>query len=97
MRDLARVQHQRELSVRIIQAVQAAIHRGLIQPVLASGTRPPAIPPLLRFAMRTPGIRGLLPRLIAFGINRPHVRSPELAPPVGDRVADGRVRREREA
>jgi 2-polyprenyl-6-methoxyphenol hydroxylase-like FAD-dependent oxidoreductase len=92
VRDLARVQQQRELSVRIIQAVQAAIHRGLIQPVLASGTRPPAIPPLLRFAMRTPGIRGLLPRLIAFGIYRPHVQSPELATPLGDRAVDGRAR-----
>ena len=92
MRDLTRVQQQRELSVRIIQAVQAAIHRGLIQPVLTSGTRPPAIPPLLRFAMRTPGVRGLLPRLIAFGIYRPHVQSPELATQLPDRAVDGRVR-----
>jgi hypothetical protein len=42
--------------------------------------------------MRAPGIRELLPRLIAFGLYRPHVQSPELAVPVSDRAEGGRAR-----
>ena len=77
-RDLARVQRRRDLSVRVIQAMQTFVHRQLLEPVLTPTARAPAFPPALRIALRAPGIRGLLPRLVAFGVRRPHVRSPVL-------------------
>ncbi|HKV44421.1 MAG TPA: FAD-dependent oxidoreductase [bacterium] len=82
-RDLAEVQRRRELPVRVIQTMQSFIHRRLLGPVLASHEHAPAFPPALRFLLRAPVIRGLLPRLVAFGFQRPHVRSPMLASPIG--------------
>jgi len=79
-RDLAGVQRQRELSVRVIQGMQSFIQRQLIE-VSMTSTDAPALPAGLRILLRTPGIRGLVPRLIAFGIRRPHVLSP--AAPAG--------------
>ncbi len=75
-RDLARVQRQREISVRVIQAMQAFMQRGLLEPAMLVPKRVPRIPPVLRILLRAPGTRGLLPRLVAFGVFRPHVRSP---------------------
>jgi 2-polyprenyl-6-methoxyphenol hydroxylase-like FAD-dependent oxidoreductase len=75
-RDLADVQRRRELSVRVVQAMQSFVHRRLLEPALVPTARAPAIPPAVGLLLRTPGIRGLLPRLIAFGLGRPHVQSP---------------------
>jgi 2-polyprenyl-6-methoxyphenol hydroxylase-like FAD-dependent oxidoreductase len=77
-RDLAAVQRRRELAVRVTQAMQEFVQRQLLARALASSARP-AIPPLLRLAMRTPGLRTLLPRLVAFGVNRQHVETPATA------------------
>jgi 2-polyprenyl-6-methoxyphenol hydroxylase-like FAD-dependent oxidoreductase len=75
--ELAAVQRRREISVRATQAMQAFMQRQLIARNLASsGT--PIFPPLLRLAMRMPGLRTLMPRLVAFGVHRPHVESPAL-------------------
>lgn len=78
VRDLAAVQRRRQLTVRVTQAMQGFVQRQLLVRNLASAA-PPAIPPLLRLAMRTPGLRMLLPRVVALGVNRPHVESPEIA------------------
>ncbi len=78
---LARVQREREWPVRIIQMMQSFMQQQLIAQVLASPDRVPAIPAPLRVGLRLPGIRGLLPRLVALGIRRPHVRCPEIAAP----------------
>ena len=79
--DLARVQHQRERAVRIIQAFQSAVQNGFLKPTLESA-RPGTIPAIVRLVASVPVLRDLPPRLIAFGISRPHVESPEL-PPIG--------------
>ncbi len=78
-RDLARVQRRRELSVRVIQGMQAFMLQGLLQPTMLASDRTLRIPPAVRIMLGAPGMRGLLPHLVAFGVNRPHVRSPVLA------------------
>jgi len=73
--DLAEVQRQREFAVRVIQAFQSAVQSQIIKPML-SANRPPSLPWVLRAMLRVPLLRDLPPRLIAFGIRRPHVQSP---------------------
>jgi hypothetical protein len=36
----------------------------------------PSIPWLVRFALRIPVLRDIPPRMIALGIDRPHIESP---------------------
>lgn len=78
-RDMAAVQRRRELTVRTTQAIQDLMHRHVLARNLESSGRP-VIPPALKTAMRIPGLRTLLPRLLALGIQRPRVESPEVAP-----------------
>ena len=78
IRDLARVQRRRELPVRVIQGMQEFMHRRLLQPTLRGGGGAPRIPTAVRILLHAPVIRGLLPRLVAFGVLRPHVHSPAL-------------------
>jgi 2-polyprenyl-6-methoxyphenol hydroxylase-like FAD-dependent oxidoreductase len=73
--DLARVQQLRERAVRIIQAFQSVVQTRFLKPALES-TRPAEIPLVVRVVARVPVLRDLPPRLIAFGISRPHVESP---------------------
>jgi 2-polyprenyl-6-methoxyphenol hydroxylase-like FAD-dependent oxidoreductase len=70
--DLAKVQSDRELPTRIIQAVQSAVQNRIIANVLSSpnGVK---IPALVRLAVRIPVIRDIPARLIAFGVHRAHV------------------------
>jgi 2-polyprenyl-6-methoxyphenol hydroxylase-like FAD-dependent oxidoreductase len=70
--DLAKVQSDRELPTRIIQAVQSAVQKRIIANVLSSpnGVK---IPALVRLAVRIPVIRDIPARLIAFGVHRAHV------------------------
>jgi hypothetical protein len=80
MRDLAKVQRQREIPVRIIQAVQSLIQRLFFRAVLSS-IKPPVLPQkILRLLLRVPVLGDLPARFVAFGIRRPHVESPALAP-----------------
>jgi 2-polyprenyl-6-methoxyphenol hydroxylase-like FAD-dependent oxidoreductase len=74
--DLARVQRNRQWSVRIIQRLQSAMQEGVVRPALQS--RDFRFPWFVRAAMRIPIVRDIPPRLMAFGIRRPHVRSPAL-------------------
>jgi len=70
--DLAKVQSDRELPTRIIQAVQSAVQKRIVANVLSSpnGVK---IPALVRLAVRIPVIRDIPARLIAFGVHRAHV------------------------
>lgn len=72
------MQRERELPVRLIQALQTLIQEWLVEPVLES-TAPPGVPAAARVLARLPVVRDLPARLMAFGGRRPHVRSP-LAP-----------------
>ncbi|MCC5636402.1 FAD-dependent oxidoreductase [Nostoc sp. CHAB 5844] len=69
LRDLAKVQRQRELPTRIIQAFQTFIQKRVFVPVLASNRtfQPPAL-------LRLPILRDLPARLIAFGVFPVHVQ-----------------------
>jgi 2-polyprenyl-6-methoxyphenol hydroxylase-like FAD-dependent oxidoreductase len=75
--DLALVQRRRERAVRLIQAFQSAVQTRFLKPALES-THPPSFPLLVRLLARLPVLRDLPPRLVAFGVSRPHVESPEL-------------------
>jgi 2-polyprenyl-6-methoxyphenol hydroxylase-like FAD-dependent oxidoreductase len=73
--NLADVQRHREFAVRVIQAFQSAIQSQIIKPMLAANT-PPSLPWALRAILTVPLLRDLPPRLVAFGVRRPHVQSP---------------------
>ena len=73
--DLARVQHERELPVKILQGFQAFVQNRFLKPTLDQ-TRPPTIPLGARILARIPILRDLPPRLVGLGIRRPHVKSP---------------------
>ncbi len=77
--DLERVQYERETPVRMIQAGQTFVQRAVIGRALHS-TTPLRLPLLLRMLLRMPIVRDIPPRLIAFGVGRPRVRSPRLTP-----------------
>ncbi len=80
--DLAAVQHRRELPTRLVQAGQSLIQRVFIRSVLAA-RRPLRMPRLVQVLLRAPVIRDVPPRLVAFGVGRPHVHVP-VRPPAGD-------------
>ena len=74
--DLARVQHERELPVKIVQRFQSFIQSTFLKPTLER-RREPSLPLALRLLTRTPLVRDLPPRLIALGVRRPHVQAPD--------------------
>jgi len=73
--DLSEVQRCRERPVRLMQAFQSAIQNRFLKPTLES-SRAPSIPWIVRLIAALPVLRDIPPRLIAFGIDRPHVESP---------------------
>src|SRR5205814_6411124 len=75
--DLARVQRQRELPVKVIQAVQGFIQDQLLTRALqVTNSSQPFQPPLIaRLILGFPGIRMIPPRLIGYGLWPPHVRA----------------------
>jgi 2-polyprenyl-6-methoxyphenol hydroxylase-like FAD-dependent oxidoreductase len=76
--DLAAVQRRRALPARLVQATQGVIQRFFFRSVLAAD-RPPRMPRLVQVLLQAPVIRDVPPRLVAFGVGRPHVRVPILA------------------
>src|SRR5215469_7799925 len=71
--ELAKVQSERELPTRIIQAAQSAVQKRIIANVLSSSNQGVRIPVLVRLAVRIPVLRDIPARLIAFGVHRAHV------------------------
>ena len=76
--DLARVQRQRERPVRLMQAFQSAVQTRFLRPTI-DAARPASVPWIVRTLARIPVLRDLPPRLIAFGVHRPRVESPNLS------------------
>jgi 2-polyprenyl-6-methoxyphenol hydroxylase-like FAD-dependent oxidoreductase len=72
VRDLAKVQRQREMPTRVIQAFQNLYQDQVLAPVLLS-LKKPASSPVLLFLLSTPLVNTLLTRLIAFGVKQVHV------------------------
>ena len=75
-RNLAAVQARREHAVRVLQAVQTFVQTRLLAPALRSD-RDPTIPWIIRLVLKIPFVRDVPPRLVALGIDRPRVESPE--------------------
>ncbi len=78
MRELRRVQRQRQPAVRLIQGAQTLIQNSILAPTLAA-TRSVRLPWAARLVLAIPGLRDLPARVIAYGIARPHVATPALA------------------
>jgi hypothetical protein len=74
-RDLAHVQLVREGPVRVLQAFQSFVQNRFLKPALMS-KEAPSIPWVIRLILRIPFLRDIPPRMIALGIDRPHVESP---------------------
>jgi len=72
---LAEVQRRRERAVRIIQAMQTFVQTRLLAPALRA-RRAPSIPWIVRVILSIPVVRDIPPRMIALGIDRPHIESP---------------------
>ncbi|MFA7601605.1 MAG: FAD-dependent oxidoreductase [Novosphingobium sp.] len=75
---LHRVEDRRLLPTRVIQAGQRAVHRAVLQPILAG--RPeetPAPPVLLRLLDRFAVLRRLPARAIGLGFRREHLTAPK--------------------
>ncbi len=71
--DLAKVQREREWPTRVIQAVQSFAQKRIIASVLQSRAAP-SIPWFVRVLFRTPVVRDIPARILAFGIRPEHVR-----------------------
>jgi hypothetical protein len=78
VRDLRRVQVRRELSMRLVQAFQATLQNRVVMRTLR-GNNTVGLPRVFPWMLRTPLVQGIPPRLIGFGLFRPHVRAPQLA------------------
>ena len=77
--DLERIQEERETPVRIVQAFQTFIQNRLIGRFLNATVTPP-IPVFFRILFKIPVVRDMPPRFVAFGVSRPRVQTPRLAP-----------------
>ncbi|HLL15032.1 MAG TPA: FAD-dependent oxidoreductase [Pyrinomonadaceae bacterium] len=73
LRHLREVQRQRMLPTLFIQALQALVQRRIIANALRTD-QPLQIPRVARLFLRTPLLRDLPARLIAFGLRRVHVK-----------------------
>ncbi|MBV9020237.1 MAG: FAD-dependent oxidoreductase [Ktedonobacteraceae bacterium] len=73
LKDLARVQRQRELPTRIIQAFQSFLQNTILTNALSSD-KLLTIPPLVRLMLSTPVIRTVPARLMALGPWPAHVK-----------------------
>ena len=69
------MQHRRERAVRVLQALQGFVQTRFLQPALMS-TETPSIPWIVRLILGTPILRDIPGRIIALGIDRPHIESP---------------------
>jgi 2-polyprenyl-6-methoxyphenol hydroxylase-like FAD-dependent oxidoreductase len=73
--DLERVQRRREFPTRATQAVQLAVQRRVIGPVL-SATGPLRLPFVARLLAAIPFLRRIPARLVGVGVRPEHVRTP---------------------
>ncbi|WP_340315909.1 FAD-dependent oxidoreductase [Rhizorhabdus argentea] len=72
---LAAVQARRMLAVRVIQAMQRAVHAAVLGPTL-SATGQMEAPFALRMLDRFPVLQRIPARIVGLGVRREHIRSP---------------------
>jgi 2-polyprenyl-6-methoxyphenol hydroxylase-like FAD-dependent oxidoreductase len=77
--DLARLQRKREWPTKIIQAAQAGIQNRILANVLQSQTAALRIPWVARAFFKTPVLRDIPARILAFGVTRVRLRDPRPA------------------
>jgi 2-polyprenyl-6-methoxyphenol hydroxylase-like FAD-dependent oxidoreductase len=70
--DLAKVQRKREFATRVIQTVQSLAQKGIVASALKSQSSL-RIPWYARLFFKTPILRDLPAKMVAFGINRAHL------------------------
>jgi 2-polyprenyl-6-methoxyphenol hydroxylase-like FAD-dependent oxidoreductase len=73
LRHLREVQRQREWPTRFIQRIQAFVQQVMIRNILTSN-QPVQVPRIVRLLLRTPFLRDIPARIIAFGLKRVHVK-----------------------
>ncbi|MDQ1556951.1 MAG: hypothetical protein QOD32_11 [Pyrinomonadaceae bacterium] len=73
MRHLREVQRQREWPTRFIQKIQALVQGVMIRNILRAN-QPVEVPRAARLLLRTPFLRNIPARIIAFGLKRVHVK-----------------------
>ncbi|HLL70998.1 MAG TPA: FAD-dependent oxidoreductase [Pyrinomonadaceae bacterium] len=73
LRHLREVQRQREWPTRFIQRIQAFVQGVMIRNILISN-QPLQVPRAVRLFLRTPILRDIPARVIAFGLRRVHVK-----------------------
>lgn len=73
---LPKVQARRLFPIRVIQAMQRAVHAGVLGPVLGAGAQMEA-PFALRMLDRFSVLQRIPARLVGLGVRREHIRSPE--------------------
>lgn len=80
--DLAKVQHQRELPVRVIQTIQSFMQNtAIVRAVKTPSTQRASAPPRWLFRLlELPVIRSLPAQIIGFGLWPPHVKRDAAAP-----------------
>ncbi|RYY38164.1 MAG: FAD-dependent oxidoreductase, partial [Sphingomonadales bacterium] len=71
---LPKVQARREFPVRVIQAIQRAVHRNVISAALGGTVQQAPLP--LRLLGSTPLLQRIPARVLGLGIRREHIRSP---------------------
>lgn len=79
LRHLREVQRKREWPTRFIQRIQVFIQQVMISNILRTD-QPLQIPLIVRLLLRTPFLRDIPARIIAFGLKRVHVKA-SLRPP----------------
>ena len=73
LRHLREVQRKRMLPTRFIQGLQSFVQRRIIANALSTN-QPLQVPHVARLFLRTPFLRDLPARIIAFGLRRIHVK-----------------------
>ncbi|MFL5658450.1 MAG: FAD-dependent oxidoreductase [Ktedonobacteraceae bacterium] len=76
LKDLARIQHDRERPVQVIQTVQDLMQRRIVDKAMTKSDEQFVIPPLIRFVLQIPLINDIQARFIAFGLRRVRVKKP---------------------
>lgn len=72
---LAKVQSRRQFPVRVVQAMQKAVHDRILAPLVA-GRIPATEPPLaIRILGRFPLLQRIPARIVGLGVRREHIRS----------------------
>jgi len=84
LRHLREVQRQRMLPTRFIQAIQSFVQRRIIGNALRTN-QPLQVPRIVRLFLRTPFLRTLPTRIIAYGLRRVHVK-PSLRVPASPKA-----------